>query len=93
MTRYRLIWILLFIAVLISTVSAVSYALVRSDWSGVFTIGSYMVGCGALMLALLSVGEFMGLKRPDAFSYAYDTVTNSEVFNQYTKNLKKGPRE
>jgi hypothetical protein len=89
LTGCRFIWIWLIIAVAISTASGITYAVVKNDWSTGCELSSYLVGCGALMLALLSAGDFIGLKRPDAFSYAYDTVTNSEVFSQYEKKELK----
>jgi hypothetical protein len=43
----------------------------------------------ALALALLALGEFLGLERPDSFSFAYDVVDNVKVEEDTGKDARK----
>ena len=43
----------------------------------------------ALALALLAVGEFLGLERPDSFSFAYDVVDDIIVSEDTAKDVSK----
>jgi hypothetical protein len=43
----------------------------------------------ALALALLALGEFLGLERPDTISFAYDVVDNLKVEDDTRKDARK----
>jgi hypothetical protein len=42
----------------------VTYGCLRSDWSGAFGLASLLIGVLAVLLAVSSAGEYLGLERP-----------------------------
>ena len=64
----------------VSTAIGVSWAVLKKDVSAGIGIAAYIIGCVALFLALIGAGSFMGLKRPDSYSWAYDTETGNEAW-------------
>ena len=66
------IYIVLGILITISTGVGAAYAGLQGDIGTGIAIASYILTCLSLMLALLSVGQWLGLSKPDSFSFAYD---------------------
>jgi hypothetical protein len=64
----------------VSTAIGVSLAVLKKDVSAGIGIAAYITGCVALFLALMGAGSFMGLERPDSYSWAYDTETGNEAW-------------
>ena len=76
------IYILLAIVIVISTGAGVLYAVLRSDTSTGLSIASYILTCLSLILAVVAAGQWLGITKPDAFSFAYDWVDNRVVSRQ-----------
>jgi len=76
--------------ILISTGAGVAYAVVRSDPSTGLSIASYILTCLSLILAVVAAGEWLGLTKPDAFSFAYDWVQNRVVSKEDVDNITAG---
>ena len=53
--------------------------MVTKDVGTGLSLASYLVACMALALALLALGEFLGLERPDSYAFAYDEVTGQKA--------------
>ena len=82
----------------LSLATALTYAFLRSDVSGGFTIASYMIACLALVGALLAAGEWFGLATPDASAYQLDLetgdlATTGDVDRFIGVRLGRGPVE
>ncbi|KIW18089.1 hypothetical protein PV08_02376 [Exophiala spinifera] len=73
------IYFLLAILILVSTAAGVVYSVVKSDPGTGLSIASYILACLSLILAVVVAGEWLGLRKPDAFSFAYDWVENRVV--------------
>ncbi|KAJ9613318.1 hypothetical protein H2200_003260 [Cladophialophora chaetospira] len=73
------IYILLAILIIISTGAGVLYAVLKSDAGTGLSIASYILTCLSLILAVVAAGEWLGITKPDAFSFAYDWVDNRVV--------------
>jgi hypothetical protein len=56
--------------IVLATIGGVVYGYLRDDYSGGFTIASYLVACVALLLALLAASDFLGMESPDSFGAA-----------------------
>lgn len=65
--------------ILISTAAGVVYAVVLSDAGTGLSISSYVLACLSLILAVIVAGEWIGLTKPDSFSFAYDWEKNRVV--------------
>jgi hypothetical protein len=59
------------------------YAVLKDDTSTGLTIASYVLTCLSLILAFVAAGEWLGLKKPDSFSFAYDVETNQVLSEAY----------
>jgi hypothetical protein len=70
------IYILFTLIILASTGGGVVYAVVKCDVSTGLSIATYVLTCLSLTLALFATGQWLGLKKPDSFSFAYDVVKN-----------------
>jgi len=64
----------------VSTAIGISWAILKKDVLAGIRIAVYITGCLALFLALMGAGSFMGLERPDSYSWAYDTATGKEAW-------------
>jgi hypothetical protein len=64
----------------VSTAIGISCAILKKDVSAGIGIAAYITGCLALFLALMGAGSFMGLERPDSYSWAYGTATGKEAW-------------
>lgn len=53
--------------------------MLKSDPGTGLSIASYILTCLSLILAVVVAGEWLGLRKPDAFSFAYDWVENRVV--------------
>jgi hypothetical protein len=62
---------------------------VTKDVGTGLSLASFFITCIALALALLALGEFLGLERPDSFSFAYDEVGNTKVEEDTGKEARK----
>lgn len=69
-------------------VAGVLYAVFANDKAGGISLASYFLACLALVLALYSAGEFIGIERPDSFSWAYDTPSGNYAFETYEMDPK-----
>ena len=76
--------------ILISTGAGVAYAVVRSDPGTGLSIASYILTCLSLILAVVAAGEWLGLGKPDAFSFAYDWVQSRVVSKEDVDNITAG---
>ena len=63
------------------------YAVVKGDVSTGLSIATYVLTCLSLTLALFAVGEWLGLKKPDSFSFAYDVVKNQVLSAPYASQV------
>ncbi|KAJ9625998.1 hypothetical protein H2204_010297 [Knufia peltigerae] len=73
------IYFLLAVLILVSTAAGVVYSVLKSDPGTGLSIASYILTCLSLILAVVVAGEWLGLRKPDAFSFAYDWVENRVV--------------
>ena len=73
------IYILLAILIVVSTGAGVLYAVLKSDAGTGLSIASYILTCLSLILAVVAAGEWLGISKPDSFSFAYDWVDNRVV--------------
>ena len=53
------------------------------------SLAGFVITCIALALALLALGEFLGLERPDSLSFAYDEVGDTKVQEGAGKEARK----
>jgi hypothetical protein len=60
----RAIYYLLGIAIAVSVAGGVTYGYLRSDWPGAFGLASLLIGFLAVLLAVASASEYLGLERP-----------------------------
>lgn len=70
------IYVLLILLILISAGAGTAYAVVRSDPGTGLSMASFMLTCLSLTLALVAAGQWLGLSKPDSFSFAYDWEEN-----------------
>jgi hypothetical protein len=70
------IYILLILIILVSTGGGVVYAVVKDDTSTGLTISTYVLMCLGLIVAVVAAGQWLGLTKPDSFSFAYDVDEN-----------------
>ncbi|KAF7507350.1 hypothetical protein GJ744_010667 [Endocarpon pusillum] len=70
------IYVLLILLILVSAGVGAAYAVVRSDPSTGIAIASFVLTCLSLILALVAAGQWLGLSKPDSFSFAYDWADN-----------------
>lgn len=52
------------------------YAVVKADTSTGLTISTYVLTCLSLIVAVVAAGQWLGLTKPDSFSFAYDVDKN-----------------
>ncbi|RFU30732.1 hypothetical protein B7463_g5606, partial [Scytalidium lignicola] len=71
----KIYWLLGFLIVL-GTVAGVIYSVVTADAATGISIASYIVTCLSLILALVAAGQWLGLSKPDSFSFAYSIEEN-----------------
>jgi Mg2+/Co2+ transporter CorB len=76
--------------ILISAGARIAYAIVRSDTGIGLSIASYILTCLSLIFAVVAAGEWLGLGKPDAFSFAYDLVQNRVVSKDDVENITAG---
>jgi len=79
----RKIYFLLILLIAISTTGGVIYAVVQDDVGTGLSIATYVLTCLSLILALLAIGEWLGLTKPDSFAFAYDLETNQVIGSTY----------
>jgi hypothetical protein len=65
----------------------VAYAIVKSDASTGLSIATYVLTCLSLTLALFAAGEWLGLKKPDSFSFAYDVEEDQVLSAPYASQV------
>ncbi len=87
---FRKIYILRTLLILISTGAGVIYAVVKSDPGTGLSISSYILTFLSLILAVVVAGEWLGLTKPDSFSFAYDWVENRVVSKEDFGRLTGG---
>jgi hypothetical protein len=61
----------------------VAYAVVKADTSTGVAISSYVLACLSLILAVVAAGQWLGLTKPDSFSFAYDVEKNQVLGAPY----------
>jgi hypothetical protein len=81
------IYILFALIILASTAGGVVYAVVKADTSTGLTISSYVLACLSLILAVVAAGQWLGLTKPDSFSFAYDVETNQVLSAPYASKV------
>jgi hypothetical protein len=62
---------------------------VTKDVGTDLSLAGFVITCIALALALLALGEFLGLERPDSLSFAYDEVGDTKVQEGAGKEARK----
>jgi hypothetical protein len=80
---------LLGLSIAASVVAGVIYGLVTSDKSTAVSLASYLLACPALVLALYGAGEWIGLEKPDSFSWAYDIPSDAYAFEDHAKDSQE----
>lgn len=70
------IYVLLILLILISTGAGTAYAVVKSDPGIGLSIATYVLTSLSLILALVAASQWLGLSKPDSFSFAYDWEEN-----------------
>jgi hypothetical protein len=65
----------------------VVYAVVKADTSAGLTISSYVLACLSLILAVVAAGQWLGLTKPDSFSFAYDVEKNQVLSAPYASKV------
>jgi hypothetical protein len=70
------VYVLLAGLIVVSAAGGAIFAALRGDISTGVSIATYVLTSFSLMLALVAAGEFLGLSKPDSFSFAYDMDTN-----------------
>ena len=75
----RKIYFALGLLIVISTGGGTAYAVVCSDPSTGLSIATYVLTCLSLILALVAAGQWVGLSKPDAFSFAYSVERNQII--------------
>ncbi|ERF68470.1 hypothetical protein EPUS_03788 [Endocarpon pusillum Z07020] len=70
------IYVLLILLILVSAGAGTAYAVVQSDPSTGVAIASFVLTSLTLILALVAAGQWLGLSKPDSFSFAYDWDDN-----------------
>ncbi|KAJ9667099.1 hypothetical protein H2201_002618, partial [Coniosporium apollinis] len=73
------IYILLTLLIIISTGGGTTYAVVHTDTATGLSIASYVLTCFSLVLALVAAGQWLGLSKPDSFSFAYSIEENQVI--------------
>jgi hypothetical protein len=63
------------------------YAVLKGDTSTGLSIASYVLTCLSLTLALVAAGQWLGLKKPNSFSFAYDVETNQMLSATYVNQV------
>lgn len=53
---------LLFLLIVFSITAGITYGVLRGDWAGSFTLGSFIIACLTLLLALYSANAYLGLE-------------------------------
>jgi predicted Na+-dependent transporter len=66
------IYVLLILLILVSTGGGTAYAVVESDPSAGLAIASFVLTSCSLILAFVAAGQWLGLSKPDSFSFAYN---------------------
>jgi hypothetical protein len=70
------IYLLLILLIFISTGAGTAYAVVKSDPGTGLSIASFVLTSLSLVLALVAAGQWLGLAKPDSFSFAYNWEEN-----------------
>lgn len=73
---YSKIYVFLILLIIISTGGGSAYAVLTGDAGTGLSIASYVLTVLALVLALVAAGDWLGLKKPDSFAFAYDVEDN-----------------
>ena len=71
--------------ILISTAGGAAYAVLHNDVGTGVSIASYVLACLSLILGLVAVGEWIGLSKPNSFSFAYDVENNQVLGATYVE--------
>ena len=64
-----------------------AYAVVKHDTSTGLSIATYVLTSLTVILTVFSVGQWLGLKKPDSFSFTYDVVTNQVLSAPYATQV------
>lgn len=72
------------------TTAGIIYAIFQHDIPTGISLAGYLLTVCSLILALLSLGDFIGLAKPDAFSFAYNLEDEEMVDEQYVQEIIKG---
>lgn len=70
------IYVLLILLIVISTGAGTAYAVLESDPATGLSIATFVLTCLSLILALVAAGQWLGLSKPDSFSFAYNLEEN-----------------
>jgi hypothetical protein len=62
-----------------TTAGGIVYSVLMQDTSSGMAISTYAVGFFAVAGAIWGAGEHLGVDKPDAYSYSFDTVHGSEI--------------
>jgi hypothetical protein len=72
------------------TAAGILYAIFQHDIPTGISLASYLLAVFSIILALLSIGDFIGLAKPDAFSFAYNLEDEEMVDEQYVQEIVAG---
>lgn len=77
----RKVYVAFGIILVLCTGGGVLYAVFQHDIPTGISLATYLLTVLTLILALLSAGDFIGLAKPDAFSFAYD-IEDEEMVDE-----------
>ena len=64
-----------------------TYAILKADTSTGLSISSYVLTCLSLILVVVTAGQWLGLTKPDSFSFAYDMEKNQVISAPYASQV------
>lgn len=73
--------------ILVSAAGGVVYAVVKHDAPTGISISSYVLTALALIVAVVGAGEWLGLTKPDSFSFVYDVDENQVLSAPYAGSV------
>jgi hypothetical protein len=75
---------------ILCTLAGVLYAFFQHDIPTGISLAGYLLTVCSLILAIVSAGDFIGLAKPDAFSFAYDIEDKEMVDEEYVQGILDG---
>lgn len=73
--------------IVLSTAGGTVYSVVQSDPSTGISIASYVLTVLSIILAFITAADWLGVKSPDSFAFAYSVEENAIMSAIGTQNL------